>query len=338
MNRHAAVLAGWMACRFCTYPASGGDAPGWPPPYPHTSTANAEANGASSTDDVADRLQADISERWFDLVDRIDRLFGDERIEDDVRGSQVRCGVGLRWDRADGWSLQTRVRSRVDLPRTEQRLQLIFDNLTETEDPLQRSPIADTVDTSRPDTGLRFLVRETARVRLSTDLGARLGEHPQAFGRLRMRYVRPLGSWELRLTETAQWYTSDGFVVSGEMRWSRLLRDGWIFRSSTRLTWEQERDGVTPSQTIHWLYAPPHARGGHRFTISAEWPETPSGGYSSYGVEYAYRRLLGRPWLAIEFAPGLSCRESRNFEPDPRCTIMVEVIFGALEPLRRRSD
>ncbi|MCX7819479.1 MAG: hypothetical protein N2652_09795 [Kiritimatiellae bacterium] len=294
------------------------------PAVPH------DAAAAITEPTAVDRLQADVSRHMLALLDRVDRFFGDERIEDDVGGSQVRAGLGLRWDRAEGVSLVTRFRGRLDLPKTEKRLQLILDNLTETGDPLERSPLADTLDASQPDAGLRYIARESRRTRLSADVGARLSETPQTFGRLRFRYRLPLGVWELRLTETAYWYTSDGFGASTELRWSRDWSNGWSFRSISRLEWEESRDGVTPVQVFEWLRAQPESGRGHRLSLAAEWPETPRGGKSSYSASYGFRRTLGRPWLLLEVAPGVAFREARDFEPDPRIELVFEAIFGAL--------
>lgn len=330
MRRWPAALA---AVCLAVAPGRAASEPDETPPEAPPRIANGAAgpcDEATHEPDAADRLQAGVSERFFDLLDRVDRFFGDERIEDDVRGSHFRVGVGFRWDRAEGESLQTRFRSRIDLPKTEERLQLVLDNLTETGDPRRSNPLDDTIDASRPDAALRFIARETPRLRLSTDVGAKLGGDPQGFGRLRLRYALPLGCWELRLTETVQWYTSDGFGASAEMRWSRKLADGWIFRSSSRLRWDEQRDGVTPAQSFDWLRALSKNGHGHRVSLHAEWPETPRGGLASYGIEYAWRRRLGRPWLLIEIAPGLAFREVRDFEPDPRVQIMVEALFGSL--------
>ncbi len=325
----AALAAGSLAVAACHAADTTDEIPPELRPRPLTETA-APRDWLPAELDAADRFQAGVSERFFDLLDRIDRFFGDERIEDDVRGSHLRLGIGVRWDRAEGESLQTRVRSRIDLPKTQQRLQLVLDNLTETADPRGRNPLDDTIEASRPDAAVRFIARETPRMRLSTDLGAKLGGDLQGFSRLRLRYALPLGPWELRLTQTAQWYTSDGFGTSSEMRWSRALSDGWIFRSSTRLRWEEKRDGVTPVQSFDWIRALSQNGHGHRVTLQAEWPETPRGGLASYGIEYADRRRIGPPWLLIEIAPGLAFREVRDFEPDPRIQIMFEALFGSL--------
>ncbi len=298
-----------------------------PPPAPEAVAPSAQELPSL---DSADRIQASISKQFLQLMDRVDRFFGDERIEDDARGSHLRFGIGFRWDRAEGESLLTRFRSRLDLPKTEHRLQLVLDNLTETGDPRGSNPLDDTVDSSHPDVGVRLIAKETWRVRLSTDLGAKLGGGLQGFGRIRFRYLVPIGRWELRLTEAAEWYSSDGWGASSEIRWGRMLSDGWLFRSLTRLKWEEQSDGVTPAQAFHWLRVLPESGRGHRISLSAEWPRTPTGGQSSYSIEYAYRRRLGRPWLLIEIAPGITFREARDFEPDPCVQIMLEAMLGEL--------
>lgn len=294
--------------------------------------AAATAPGAAVEEEPPAR-QVDVWHAWLsqgvtEFVDDLDRFFGDDRIEDDVSGTRVRLALGVDWNRAEGPSLLTRFRARLDLPKTVRRLQLIVDSFSETDELLERVPIDDALRESKPDTGVRYIFRDEGPVRLSADAGARLGGNPQTFGRLRARLVVPMDPWEFRLIQTAQWYSQDGLGLVTEGRWSRRLGDNWLFRVASRLGWYAERDGVTPSQSFTWLRV---GRGGwgHRIAASAEWPDVPGGERASYRLVYGHRRRVFRDWLFIEAAPGVDFSEVRDYEPNPRMEVLFEALFGA---------
>lgn len=290
--------------------------------------SNAVPPGA--TNRVAARVDlwhAAISGRLVSTVDRVDRFFGDERVLEDNKETTVRAGIGVEWNEADGPSLKTRFNARLALPSLEKRIQLIADNFTEADEPLKGSHIEDSLRESDPDAGVRYIVKDEGPIRFSGDAGLRLGNHPQVFGKLRARLVVPFDPWEMRLTQTAQWYSRDGLGETTEIRWSRLLRQGWIFRSGSRLSWREDRDGVMPSQSLSWQRAVGNTW-GHRIALDAEWPEVPSTGEAAYMISYGYRRLIHRNWLFMEIVPAVDFAQIRDYEPNPRFALLFEVLFS----------
>lgn len=274
-----------------------------------------------------DLWHAAISGRIVTTVDRVDRFFADDRVLEDTKETTVRAGIGVEWDEAEGAALKTRFNARLALPRIEQRLQLVADNFTETDEPLKSAQVRNSLRESSPDAGIRYIVKDEGPIRFSGDAGLRLGNHPQVFGKLRARLVVPFDPWEMRLTQTAQWYSRDGFGETSEMRWSRLLRQDWIFRSSSRLSWREDRDGVTPAQSLTWQRAVGNSW-GHRISLDAEWPEVPSTTEASYVISYGFRRLMHRDWLFMEVIPGVDFAQTRDYEPNPRLAVIFEILFG----------
>ncbi len=294
--------------------------------------AVAIAVGSTAGEERMPATRADVWREWIsagvvDLVERLDRFFGDERLEDDTDVTRVRLALGARWSRAEGPSLASRFNARLALPRLHRRLQLLVDNVTEVDEPTAGGVLDQAVERSRPDAGLRYIFREGGSFRLQADGGGRLGSDPQAFVRLRARWLVPLDPWELRLSETAQWWSGDGVGLIGEMRWSRRLREGWLFRSSSRLGWYEDREGVTPAQSLAGLREAGGGQGYGLF-VTGEWPETPRGGRAAYSADVLLRRRLGREWLFLEVVPGLRFAEERNYEADPRVTVLLEAQFG----------
>ncbi len=278
--------------------------------------------------DALDQWHSTVSCHVGDLVEWMDRFFGDEQVEEETRPTHVRVGLGVQWDRTAGPSLVHRAKVRLALPRLENRLQLLAEGLMRVDDPEDPDHLREAVRDTQPDLGLRFWLRDDAMLRLSADAGLQLGSGPQVFGRLRSRQSRQAGPWEFGLIETLQWYSRDGLGAALELRTTRRLGPCTMVRSSSRLAWYRERDGVTPSQTFSWSRMQSDTT-GHRVFAFAEWPEVPVGGLSLYEVGYVYRRKFLRPWLFWEITSAVDFAEVRDFEPNPKVSLLLEVFFTA---------
>jgi len=274
-------------------------------------------------------------DRWHDAmedalsgaVDRFDRLFGDRRLEDEDGGTRLAVTVGLRADAEEGATLENRVRLRIALPNLERRLLLIFeDDESESADASLKT-IVDTVREARPLAGLRLALLPLGKARISLDAGVRLGGDPQIVTRGRLSLVKTFHDWERRLTQTAAWYSADGWTTTAEARWTRRLGEELLFRATTTVGWRETQNGVTPSQSFDLLRAVGTVR-GHRWTARGEWPETPSCERARYVVEYTYRRRLHRDWLYGEIAVGVDFAQERNYEPNPLAALRLEIVFG----------
>lgn len=256
------------------------------------------------------------------MVERIDRLFGDERLDDDGE-TRLRLRMGLRYTRQDELSFESSLRARLDLPQLEKRLQLIIDDDVEDETGRVGAAFRD----SRPDAALRFLFDESARHRSSVDAGLRISGPTQAFGRWRGRLVLTPGQWDLRLVQTFAWFTATGPAQTSEMRWTRALPARWWFRSVSRLEWEEIVSGVTLHQTL-FVGRELSERRAFRWALSGTWPEIPHPRETVYAVEFTYRQRLHQDWLYGELAPALSFHQSHDYQSNPGVTFRLEVLFG----------
>jgi hypothetical protein len=291
-----------------------------------------EAPANSWFERLADAGQLDT---WHEVVDdgiigaveRIDRLLGDERLDDDARQTRLRLRFGLRYDEIDAWSLLSNVRIRLALPRLEHRLQLIMNSDSEADETDLGAILGDDARDSTFDAAVRFLFSEDARHRISFDAGLRGTGPVQAFGRARGRLIVPHAKWELRLTQTFAWYTSDGFVATSEMRWTRPLIEKWWFRSVSTLHWGQKPSGVTPRQGFI-VARELSDRRAYRVEVSGIWPETPHPHTTRYAAEFTYRQLVYKKWLYVEVAPIVDFRREWNYKTNPGISLRFEVLFG----------
>jgi hypothetical protein len=276
------------------------------------------------SDSVAwDIWHDNMSTQMLDAVDRVDYLFGDEWLEDENRYSRLRLGTALRWHKNDGASLLAGVRLRLSLPQLKNRFQIVVDDYF-AED--EGSAISEATKESEPDTALRYIIKDNERRRLTSDVGVHLGSPSQVFGRLRGRIIFPFPIWELRLSQSVAWFTHDGFTETSEIRWNRLFWTDWLFRSSSRVTWEEYHNGVTPAQSFS-LFRELTTHRGYRLGISGEWPEIPHAHEAKYSTEFTYRQLLHSRWVFLEISPGLEFPQEYDYECTPYINVKLEIVF-----------
>ncbi|RJP89599.1 MAG: hypothetical protein C4518_09885 [Desulfobacteraceae bacterium] len=269
----------------------------------------------------------DASKGVMEAGERIDHFFGDERLDEENRKTRLRLGLGPRWHEHDGASLLTDIKLRLVLPQLKNRFQLVVDDSFESDEPGTTAAYSDAVKDSEPDTSLRYIIKETERRRLSADAGVRFSSPSQLFGRLRGRIIVPYPVWEMRLTNTAAWFTDDGFVYTPEIRFTRPVWDDWLFRSSSRVTWEENENGVKPAQMFS-LYRALSSRRGYRISLGAYWPETPHAHEAVYSSEFSYRQLIHSRWLFVEVTPGMEFPQIRHYDFTPYIEVKFEVVFG----------
>lgn len=267
-----------------------------------------------------------MSTRIGTVVERMDRFFGDERLEDDNRGTRIKLGIGPRYHQEDGASTVTDINARFALPNLEERFHLIVDDSFEADESDNVSNLSEAAKDSEPDTALRYILRQTDHRRLNADVGVRFSSPSQLFGRLRGRYTAPWTLWELRLTQTVYWFTEDGFVETSEMRWTRAMGPDWLLRFSTRLTWEETEDGVRPGQSVT-VFKKLTQRRGYSFGVSGSWPETPHTREAVYRADFTYRQLLHSNWLFFEISPGVEFRQKHRYSTDPYIQFTVSIVF-----------
>jgi hypothetical protein len=299
------------------------------PPTPQVNeTGNPPADESPPVEtNLLDIWHARISSTFANSIDRIDRFFGDERVDEEEHRSRFHTRAGLRLDGKGDESLLSDLSLRLALPRLENRWHLFLNEFLSPDETEHLDVMRDTVEDREPRFGLRHILTRSEMKWLNADLGLRLGPPTQAFGRLRGRLTFPVHDWQLQLMQTVSLFSEDGWDSRSEMRWNRLLQDDYLFRSSSRLAWNERSPGVAPSQTLS-LHKKLNERSAWRLAVSGVWPEAPHTTSAKYSTALTYRRLMYRRWLFLEVTSGLEFPQADGYEPNPFIIIRCEVIFS----------
>jgi hypothetical protein len=274
-----------------------------------------------------DEWHGELGSNIVDVVERFDRHFGEARLNEETRGTRVKVSLGFSYDGDDGLSFENKINARLALPALEHRLQLVVDNFVEADDPDRISPILDAARESEPDAALRLVSREAAKWRINTDAGVRFSDELQVFGKFRGSRTLVLQPWEMNFSQEFKWYSDNGWSEISELRWSRIVAWRWLFRSTTSVSWEEDSEGVTPSQSFA-IFKQLSKRRAFKLATAAAWPEFPHTVSANYKLEASHRQLIHKDWLFMEITPGVEFPQKDNYNVNPYITVLFDCIFG----------
>ena len=170
----------------------------------------------------------------LDTADRIDRFFSNQNYDEEGQETRLRIYVKMRTDENDGQSLAAGIRGKLSLPRTKQRLQIIFDQDDES--------IA-SVHTDDQNISLRIRPAGTdpmQQIRFDAGIRKRAGSY-QLFGRVRhrMSFDRAM-HWVPSITNSLHYFTKAKTEYQGQITFDWPL--------STRSFPTNDPDSLVPEQ------------------------------------------------------------------------------------------
>ena len=228
-----------------------------PPPSGPAKAAVAPADAAPAPPDLAvlpseakpddtwiDTGHAYIEQRLFYVVLHLDRFFADERDVDPERSrSFVRWRSAVRFAEDHGQlTVTTGVRATIALPALDQRLRrlrlVLAGGTREAVDAPSRPagtgaplPTAEDEAIGPGDAGLRYFVWDAVATKLDFGAGALLEWPLGAYGRLRFRWVVPIGRVVLlRTVASAFWRTDLGFGTDATLELQRPIHRSLVVR------------------------------------------------------------------------------------------------------------
>jgi len=311
----------------------------------NTSPVNAqfiedEENFIYETTDILEKITSSnhwerVHTKWsaniVNYVDSMDRFFSDDHVYEGGKDTRIRLSVGIRLKEGRDPDLIRKIKVRLSLPRTSDRLMLIFDDLVDSDDPAGPSDTFTDTSESHPNAGVRYILKKKERTELDADAGVRLGGTSQIYLRLRgTRQFTITDKLDFRWINTVTWYSSDGWVGKTEGQFNRKISDDLLFRSSTEVEIKEERSGVRPSQRFSLFKSYSHRR-AVRYDIGGTWPETPDPEDTRYYTTVSFRRLLHSNWLYMEVEPGVEFTQEHDYAPRLSISVKFDIILGKVD-------
>lgn len=243
----------------------------------------------------ADASYEYVTSRADSLAQRLDAFFGVPTSDQEAADSVLRLQLEYEWDEDDGSKLKPRLRGKVDLPRIDKRLSLVFSE----EDDERRDVLPD-LERQEGDVALQYRVREREHSRLYFSVGTNASLEFRTS--LRYKYVYPISrDWRVQFTERIYYKEDDGFgtITRGDLDYS--LSDDRIVRWTTDAEYGEETDGTEWGTRLSYQLRLNDKEALAYFgAVSAQTDPQFIGAYS---VGFRYRRNVFRPWIFFEIEP-----------------------------------
>lgn len=302
----------------------------------------------NSTLGVLDRLQGWVGSQVDDLGEEADDFFGTDESFDRTRGSRLDIMTPVRFH-ADGTiDTEIKFRAKVELPRTNQRWNLIVlsadeslrDLATEGETSAGSDPSAgsnSTVSgTSQTDTGgtaigLRFMLDMKDYTTSFFDFGLNFRNviEPDPFVRLKGTYKWQLtDQWYSRMTQDLFWENHRGVGLNSRQVFDYQVNQRYLLRSDTNGTWWDKQQNYILSHNVIF-FDRVNVHRGLAYHLGWDW-ETQEIGFhlSGYHAGLNWRERIYKKWLFFEIEPRVDFRQDDNFQrADPSIQFMLEMQF-----------
>jgi hypothetical protein len=283
-----------------------------------------------------DEAHREISERLLGTADWLDSFFVDERIEEEETRARLRLSLSALVREGEDVDVDPRIDLRLTLPNTRDRLRLLVFG-----DPddgagaagarrgVGRDAPFERRTSDRLTTALQYFITATDERNISARAGLRFRSlSPVFFVGPRYRETIELDSWTLRLTQSARWFSDDGWDVPTVIDFEReLFDDRFFFRATPYGTWFEDEDGYFYGLNFN-LFQPFSPRRAVEYEWNNAFQTRPSNRLEETLVRVRYRQVVWRDWLVVEVAPELSFPRDRDFEPTPGILLGFDVIFG----------
>jgi hypothetical protein len=275
-----------------------------------------------------DALHASISSRVESTARRIDSFFADDRFYADATKSYARLSVQSTWENGEDTESEARVRARIDLPGTRQRLRLFVEGGEPDEgEGTASDSVTDALDDNDYNIGLEAQLRNTGQWDLRPGLGVKASSSPDPFVRVRAVRYEQLDQWLMRFSAGAAEFVNDGTEVQTRMDFDRKLKPDWLFRSTSRARYRDSKDRIDFLQQLT-VFQKFNSRVGLAYDLGVRADDDPDWEVDQYFAQLRARVRAHKKWLFVEFKPQVVFREEDDYDPSYLFSLRADIVFG----------
>jgi len=269
------------------------------------------------------------------FVIQVDDFFGGAEFSDEENRSWARVRIGVVKPAGESLDPKARLKVRIVLPQSQQRLRLLFSTEdTDINGSERRGAIENQTDQDAA-LALRFVRSLSDKLRLKFDIGARSRDSLiQIFGRISASNSRQFDSgWEYRISNNFFLFSSSGFEnrFRVDIRKSINPASNVFFRSSTSIESRNGLRGASVDQ-VFGVYADLSSRAAIAYEGLFSFVTSRDDEFDTryLGAEFRirYRRNVWRPWFYYEVWPTASVLASTDRELKFGGLLRAEVLFG----------
>ncbi|GJL81234.1 MAG: hypothetical protein DHS20C01_08680 [marine bacterium B5-7] len=282
----------------------------------------------------------DMSQRVLTTANKIDGLFGNDRIDDESQQTRIRTYVDTEWDSETGTDIGIKLRAHLVLPNTKDRLRIEF-NGSDDDDTLDDPNEEDLTSDSEKERTVGLNVTANRGRRSQTDFGLGLRYRDSSlvvYEKARHRIYLSGDKWLPRLTNDLRHYGDTGFEYKAQLDFDRVFTDYWFFRPRTEIRWyeNQETDEDDLKCNDGWcfnqFFSLYQRFDNPDFAIAYDWYNyfvtEPDTQLDELQLRVRFRQRVKWDWLHFEVRPRVRFLEEEDYDARYSVLFRVEGIFG----------
>jgi len=275
-----------------------------------------------------DAVHGGISSAVENSAKRVDSFFADDRYYADSTETYVRVSGQTTFESGEANRSEARVRARLDLPGTRERLRLFVEGGDPDEIEGQGSDsIPKALEDNDYNVGLETQLPDTGKWLVLPGLGVKASSSPDPFVRLRAVRYEKLKIWLMRYSAGVAQYVSDGTQLQTRLDFDRPLDGDWLFRSASRVRYLGDKNRVDFNQQFSF-FQKVNDRVGMAYEVGAQGDDDHNTDVNEYYTQVRARFRAYKKWLFLEFKPQIVFRNDEDYDPSFRFSLRADVIFG----------
>ncbi|MCK5640390.1 MAG: hypothetical protein KAJ19_06320 [Gammaproteobacteria bacterium] len=275
--------------------------------------------------DVSHKL---ITEKFDLLAHKIDVFFGGERAYDEATGSFIELNLSIQKDEGTPTINRSKVRAKLELPNTEKKLSLRFENEADgTQVSSGGSQLTSDIIDTTSSAAFSAVLQEGKLWRFNSDVGVRFNVGFEPFVRFRGHGKQQFDVWRSRLKGSLLWKESEGNEIKTEIDFERPIGEAFFFRVNSVAVWHERVHETDYGHSIA-LYQNLGRSRGIVYRISMRDINDPAEPDKSYTIDLAYRKRIYKDWVFMEINPAQIYREENDFERNGQITFSIQAMFS----------
>jgi hypothetical protein len=301
------------------------------PPKDVETTSNTSpflSNMLSKLDTKHEELSSDLA----NMARRIDAFFGDDRAYEESNKTHGQVTLEATRPEAENVQFDLRVRAKIQLPRTQQKLRLLIESDAPElgEDPTVSNSLVNAVEDTQLSLAVETLLPVVREWNISPALGIKADWLPDPYARIRATRYFDIAPWLSRLSTNASWYAIAGPITNVRLDFDRHLDPDWLFRATTSLKWVKDGDpaeNTDASETFTYFQRLRNRRSA-AYSLGVNTNSSSHWAIQSYVIGAAYRREIHKDWMFVDINPFVEFSREGNWHDSVGITLRLDTFFG----------
>jgi hypothetical protein len=261
-----------------------------------------------------------------------DNFFADDRIYDERQGSYIKLNLLQTYFEDDKPLYNTQVKAKLDIPKTQKKLQLFIESDDEDEGDTQQTSIDKALEKQEQSIGLSYIKNLAKGWKITNIAGVRFHSGIDPLLRFRISRLVDKGTWSHRITETIFWFKSEGAGETTRLDLDRPLSEKFLFRSTTQATWKninnffETGQDLIIFQNINKYKSLAYQLGTRGIVDSQADPQIYA---TDYFLSVRYRQQIHKNWMFLDVIPSVHHPRDNDYKPVRSITLKLEIVFGA---------